>query len=149
MATNSQSDCNNAALYDVTSGAATGEFAPLVEVACFEQGGQQQDDGVQQRPQVTLSFAQSLDGSITAERGRQVAISSPESFRMTHSLRARHDAIAVGVGTLLSDNPSLNTRLVQGAHACLCVFRICVCAHPPFNVTFAVIHIHVTLSNFE
>jgi hypothetical protein len=79
------------------------------EVACFDGG-----EGDGGHPQVTLSFAQSLDGSITAQRGLAVALSSPESFRMTHSLRARHDAIAVGVGTLLSDNPSLNTRLVQG-----------------------------------
>jgi 3,4-dihydroxy 2-butanone 4-phosphate synthase/GTP cyclohydrolase II len=66
------------------------------------------------RPLVTLSYAQSLDGSIAARRGEQTAISGPESLQLTHLLRARQDAILVGVGTVLSDDPQLTVRLVQG-----------------------------------
>lgn len=67
-----------------------------------------------QRPFVTLSYAQSLDGSITARRGEPLAISGPESMEMTHRLRAEHDAILVGIGTVLSDDPRLSVRLVEG-----------------------------------
>jgi 3,4-dihydroxy 2-butanone 4-phosphate synthase/GTP cyclohydrolase II len=66
------------------------------------------------RPFVTLSYAQSLDGSITARRGRRTAISGPEAMRLTHQLRARHDAILVGIGTVLVDDPQLTVRLVEG-----------------------------------
>ena len=68
----------------------------------------------QQRPLVTLTYAQSLDGSIAARPGHPLAISCPESQAFTHSLRAVHDAILVGIGTVLADNPRLNVRLVAG-----------------------------------
>jgi GTP cyclohydrolase II len=67
-----------------------------------------------QRPLVTLTYAQSLDGSIAARPGHPLAISCPESQTFTHSLRAAHDAILVGIGTVLADNPRLNVRLVPG-----------------------------------
>ena len=66
------------------------------------------------RPLVTLTYAQSLDGSIAARAGHPLAISGPESQTFTHSLRAAHDAILVGIGTVLADNPRLNVRLVPG-----------------------------------
>ncbi len=66
------------------------------------------------RPAVTLSYAQSLDGSIAARRGRPLAISGSDSMRMTHDLRAQHDAILVGVNTVLADDPSLTVRLTGG-----------------------------------
>jgi 3,4-dihydroxy 2-butanone 4-phosphate synthase/GTP cyclohydrolase II len=66
-------------------------------------------------PLVTLSYAQSLDGSLTARRGQPLALSGPESMRLTHRLRAAHAAILVGIGTVLADDPRLNVRLVQGA----------------------------------
>ena len=65
-------------------------------------------------PFVTLSYAQSLDGSISARRDEPLRISGPESLRMTHQLRAAHDAILVGVGTILADDPNLTVRLVKG-----------------------------------
>ncbi|MCB9421582.1 MAG: GTP cyclohydrolase II [Ardenticatenaceae bacterium] len=67
-----------------------------------------------QRPFITLSYAQSMDGSITARRGQPLALSGPESMAMTHQLRANHDAILVGIGTVLADDPSLTVRLVNG-----------------------------------
>lgn len=66
------------------------------------------------RPFVTLSYAQSLDGSIAARSGRPLALSGPESMTLTHSQRACHDAILVGIGTVLADNPRLTVRLVAG-----------------------------------
>ncbi len=68
------------------------------------------------RPFVTLSYAQSLDGCISAQPGVALALSGRQSLRLTHKLRAAHDAILVGIGTVLSDNPRLNVRLVDGAN---------------------------------
>jgi GTP cyclohydrolase II len=70
--------------------------------------------GTAARPFVTAAFAISRDGCIARTRGRSTCISGPESLRVTHQLRALHDALVVGVGTVLSDDPSLTTRLVDG-----------------------------------
>ncbi|MEJ5223235.1 MAG: dihydrofolate reductase family protein [Anaerolineales bacterium] len=78
----------------------------------FTTSGRQGKSG---RPLVTLTYAQSLDGSITHRRDEPgLAISGPETKRMTHWLRTRHDAILVGVGTLLADNPKLTVTHAQG-----------------------------------
>lgn len=66
------------------------------------------------RPWVTLAYAQSLDGSITLERGKPMNLSSREALVLTHRLRSQHDAILVGIGTVLADDPRLNVRLVDG-----------------------------------
>jgi riboflavin-specific deaminase-like protein len=66
------------------------------------------------RPLVTLSYAQSLDGSLTLQRGKPLGLSSAPTLRLTHQLRALHDAILVGIGTVLADNPRLTVRLVRG-----------------------------------
>jgi len=66
------------------------------------------------KPFVTLAYAQSVDGSIALEAGRPYPMSGPESMRMTHALRAAHDGILIGIGTLLSDDPRLTVRLVEG-----------------------------------
>ena len=68
------------------------------------------------RPFVTLTYAQSLDGSIATADGAPLAISGDESLSMTHELRAFHDAILVGIGTVLSDDPRLNVRHANGQH---------------------------------
>ena len=62
-------------------------------------------------PFVTLTFAQSLDGGISLSPGTQTHLSGPETKAMTHFLRANHQAILVGAGTAISDNPSLNCRI--------------------------------------
>jgi 3,4-dihydroxy 2-butanone 4-phosphate synthase/GTP cyclohydrolase II len=63
-----------------------------------------------------VTYAQSLDGSLTVEPGQPLALSGPEASRMTHELRATHAAILVGIGTVLADNPRLTVRLVEGPH---------------------------------
>jgi len=62
------------------------------------------------RPHVTLSYAQSWDGSITTAPGRTVVLSSDEGMQMTHQLRSLHDGILVGIGTVLADDPQLTVR---------------------------------------
>ena len=65
-------------------------------------------------PSVTLSYAQSLDGCIAVKPGSPIRLSSPESEAMTHSVRGVHDAILVGIGTVLADDPGLTVRLAKG-----------------------------------
>ena len=60
------------------------------------------------RPFVTLKWAESSDGYIDGK------ISTPLTSLLTHRLRASHDAILVGSGTVLADNPRLDTRLYAG-----------------------------------
>jgi len=67
-----------------------------------------------ERPLVTLSYAQSLDGSLAAEPGRPLLLSSQETKALTHQVRAWHDAILVGIGTILADDPRLTVRRVSG-----------------------------------
>ncbi len=66
------------------------------------------------RPFVTLTYAQSLDGSIARVPGKRMQLSGPEAQAMTHRLRAANDAILVGIGTVLADNPRLTVRLAEG-----------------------------------
>ena len=66
------------------------------------------------RPFVTLSYAQSVDGCIAARLGQPLALSGPGSLVLTHQLRAAHEAILIGIGTVLADNPRLTVRLVSG-----------------------------------
>ncbi len=66
------------------------------------------------RPRVTLSYAQSLDGSIAGRPAAPLAISGPEALAATHQLRASHDAILVGIGTVLADDPQLTVRFTPG-----------------------------------
>lgn len=66
------------------------------------------------RPFITVSYAQSLDGSIATAGRQQMQFSGPESMRLTHQLRACCQSILVGIGTVLADNPSLTVRLVEG-----------------------------------
>jgi len=72
------------------------------------------DPGGQKLPHVTLTYATSMDSSMTLAPGLQTVLSGPESKAMTHYLRSRHDAILIGVGTATADDPALNCRL-EGA----------------------------------
>lgn len=63
------------------------------------------------RPLVMLKLAVSADGGIGRHGEGQVAITGPEARAMVHGLRARYDAILVGIGTVLADDPELTCRL--------------------------------------
>ncbi len=56
---------------------------------------------------VTVNAATSVDGKLSTRDRRQVAISGPEDFDRVDRLRAAADAVLVGVGTVLADDPSL------------------------------------------
>ena len=64
----------------------------------------------ERRPFVTLKAATSLDGRIAEAPGRRTALTSTEANRHAHRVRAEVDAIAVGVGTILVDDPELTAR---------------------------------------
>lgn len=66
---------------------------------------------IQDRPFVTLTYAQSLDSRISSGVGERTAISHAETKEMTQYLRSQHDGILVGVNTALSDDPGLNCKL--------------------------------------
>lgn len=69
----------------------------------------------QKRPFITLKWASSLDGRAAATDGTSQWISGPESRADSHELRSTVDAILVGTGTVLADNPTLTARKPDGS----------------------------------
>lgn len=65
----------------------------------------------QGRPSVLLKLARTADGYAARKGGGRLMISGPRSNARTHLIRARHDAIMVGIGTVLADDPLLTVRL--------------------------------------
>lgn len=62
------------------------------------------------RPYVFVNLAMSADGKISTRERRQVKISGPEDFERVDVIKADADGIMVGIGTVLSDNPSLTVK---------------------------------------
>ncbi len=67
------------------------------------------------RPHVTLKFAQTLDGFTAATDGTSQWITGETARRRVHEDRQRRDALIVGTGTALADNPSLTARKPDGS----------------------------------
>ncbi|MFQ5501898.1 MAG: bifunctional diaminohydroxyphosphoribosylaminopyrimidine deaminase/5-amino-6-(5-phosphoribosylamino)uracil reductase RibD [Phycisphaerae bacterium] len=65
------------------------------------------------RPYVILKWAQSIDGKIATRGGDSKWISSRASRAKGHALRARVDAILIGIGTVIADDPDLTARLAR------------------------------------
>ena len=66
------------------------------------------------RPFVSLKFAETLDGKLATRTRDSHYVTGDEAHRFSHWLRKAHDAILVGIGTVLDDDPALTTRLVKG-----------------------------------
>ena len=73
-------------------------------------------------PYVSLKLALSLDGRIATRTGASKWVTGPEARALVHALRSRHDAVAVGIGTALSDDPRLTVRDAPGASPVRVIF---------------------------
>ncbi len=72
--------------------------------------------GTAARPITIGHLGQSLDGFIATHSGDAISVTGPENILHLHRLRALCDAVVVGAGTVVADNPRLTTRLVVGSN---------------------------------
>lgn len=83
------------------------------ELACREMNGPFMTWSVTGRPEVTLKMAQSLDGRVATRTGESQWITGEGSRALVHRWRADSDAVAVGVGTAIADDPQLTPRGIE------------------------------------
>ena len=88
------------------------------------------------RPFITLKYAMTLDGKIATSTGDSKWITGEAARTYAHRLRKQHDAVLVGIGTVLADDPELTTRMVQGKNP----IRIVLDAKLQTNIMNAVLN---------
>jgi diaminohydroxyphosphoribosylaminopyrimidine deaminase / 5-amino-6-(5-phosphoribosylamino)uracil reductase len=113
----------------VTGGGATRlrDAGVLVEVGCRESQAQRliapwTKFVTLAIPYVTLKLALSLDGRIASRTGSSKWVTGPEARARVHVLRAQHDAVVIGIGTALADDPRLTVRDAPGQSPLRVVF---------------------------
>lgn len=87
-----------------------------VEVGCLQQEARELNEFFnifheKQRPFVTAKWAMTLDGRTGTDTNHSRWITNEASRKYVHELRADHDAIMIGIGTILADDPMLDVRL--------------------------------------
>lgn len=87
----------------------------------------------QGRPMVTLKIARTADNFAGGPGGARISISGPEAMDWVHRARASHDAIMVGIGTVLADDPQLNVRVSGLEH--LSPVRVILDSHLRLQLT--------------
>ena len=66
------------------------------------------------RPYITLKIAMSLDANVAEKHGMKTPLTSKKALKKVHVMRHEHQAILIGSGTALTDNPHLGVRLITG-----------------------------------
>ena len=87
-----------------------------VTSGCLSEAASRQHRGfilrkTKKRPAVTLKLAKSIDGKVATRTGQSKWITGKSARKLVHILRSSHDAIMVGIGTVLADDPKLNVRI--------------------------------------
>jgi len=90
-----------------------------VDVGVLEAGARRLNEGFFKRvttglPLVSMKAAMSLDGKIATAAGESQWITGEPARKLAHRLRGEHDAIMVGVETVLADDPQLTVRMARG-----------------------------------
>lgn len=83
---------------------------PVLEASCRQLIAPFIKNCTQRLPYVTLKWAQTADDKVAGAGGHRLQISGPAATRQVHLLRGRCDAIVVGIGTVLVDDPLLTAR---------------------------------------
>lgn len=98
----------------------------VIENICTEQGEQLNESFFtyqrKKRPYICLKYAQTLDGNIACTSGDSKWISDETCRKKVHQMRAEYDAVLIGVGTLIADDPHLTIR--DYASQKKCPFRV-------------------------
>ena len=90
------------------------------------------------RPEVMLKMAASLDGRVATRTGNTRWISGPEARALVHRWRAESDAVAVGIGTAMADDPMLTAREVPVADG-RAALRVVLDPHARLPLTSALV----------
>lgn len=90
------------------------------------------------RPFIHLKYAQTLDGNIACLSGDSKWITHENARKKVHELRAAYDAILIGSGTLIADNPQLSIRLIDSQKKC--PWRIILSSLAAIKIDHAVVN---------